>query len=97
MFFIATSFAPYVDWAVHFGGTIQGLLWGVILLSKELDNIKTRVRLYTALLLSSNIRYSVLRAYMRLVSVIRFDRICCLLYGVLCTSIQGSTGLFPGK
>jgi membrane associated rhomboid family serine protease len=42
-YYPATSFAPYVDWAVHFGGTIQGLLWGVILLGKELDNPNTRV------------------------------------------------------
>jgi membrane associated rhomboid family serine protease len=37
---LATSFAPYVDWAAHFGGAVQGLFWGAILLSKELDNVQ---------------------------------------------------------
>lgn len=40
---LITSFAPYVDWAVHFGGAIQGILWGVLLLSKELDVANTRM------------------------------------------------------
>eukprot|EP01034_Spumella_vulgaris_P033822 gene33822-41725_t len=29
---LATSFTPNVDWAAHAGGTVQGLLWGVVLL-----------------------------------------------------------------
>lgn len=34
---IATSFQPNVDWAAHIGGVIQGALWGIVLLSSELD------------------------------------------------------------
>ena len=40
---LATSFAKYVDFAAHFGGAFQGLVWGVILLADELDNIRNRL------------------------------------------------------
>mmetsp|Transcript_5243 Transcript_5243/g.8493 ORF Transcript_5243/g.8493 Transcript_5243/m.8493 type:complete len:441 (+) Transcript_5243:39-1361(+) len=35
---LATSFTPNTDWAAHFGGGLQGALWGIVLLSSELDN-----------------------------------------------------------
>lgn len=35
---LAFSFAPLVDWAAHFGGFIMGILSGLLLLAKELDN-----------------------------------------------------------
>lgn len=35
---LAMSFSDLVDYAAHFGGAVQGVLWGVIVLSKELDN-----------------------------------------------------------
>lgn len=35
---LGMSFSQYVDWGAHFGGAIMGILWGVILLSTELDN-----------------------------------------------------------
>lgn len=35
---LAMSFSDLVDYAAHFGGASQGLLWGIIVLSKELDN-----------------------------------------------------------
>lgn len=41
---LATSFSPNVDWAAHFGGALQGLLWGIVLLSNELDNNYTEVQ-----------------------------------------------------
>ena len=34
---LATSFMPRVDWAAHAGGALMGAIWGVILLSSELD------------------------------------------------------------
>lgn len=40
---LATSFTPNVDWAAHAGGTVQGLLWGVVLLSNELDNDRNKL------------------------------------------------------
>lgn len=39
---LALSFAPFVDYAAHFGGTINGMLWGLAFLAKELDNIPVR-------------------------------------------------------
>lgn len=33
----ATSAMPNVDWAAHAGGAFQGILWGIILLSNELQ------------------------------------------------------------
>lgn len=35
---LGMSFSQYVDWGAHFGGAIMGILWGIILLSNELDN-----------------------------------------------------------
>ena len=35
---IGLSFTPYVDWAAHVGGAIQGILWGIVVLSHELEN-----------------------------------------------------------
>ena len=35
---IGLSFTPYVDWAAHVGGAIQGILWGVVVLSHELES-----------------------------------------------------------
>lgn len=35
---LGMSFSQYVDWGAHFGGAIQGILWGIVLLSSELDN-----------------------------------------------------------
>jgi hypothetical protein len=40
------SFSKYVDWAAHFGGTIQGILSGVLVLTRELDNVYTKVKFY---------------------------------------------------
>ena len=40
---LATSFSPNVDWGAHFGGAVQGVLWGVILLGSELDNLRNRM------------------------------------------------------
>ena len=37
------SFSDYVDWAAHFGGSIQGFLLAAAFLSKELDNVYTKV------------------------------------------------------
>lgn len=42
---LATSFTPRVDWAAHLGGAIQGLLWGMVLLSSELDNQRNQLLL----------------------------------------------------
>lgn len=39
---LATSFSPNVDWGAHFGGAIQGILWGCILLGNELDNVRNK-------------------------------------------------------
>ena len=39
---LTMSFSDLVDYAAHFGGAIQGVLWGVIVLSKELDNENTQ-------------------------------------------------------
>lgn len=41
---LATSFSRYVDWAAHYGGAIMGILWGVLLISKELENPYSKVR-----------------------------------------------------
>ncbi len=41
---LGTSFSPNVDWGAHFGGAIQGVLWGIILLGSELDNFRNKVR-----------------------------------------------------
>jgi hypothetical protein len=38
------SFSDYVDWAAHFGGSIQGFLLAAAFLSKELDNVYSKVR-----------------------------------------------------
>ena len=35
---LAMSFSKYVDWSAHFGGSIQGILLGIVMLSYELDN-----------------------------------------------------------
>jgi len=35
---LGMSFSQYVDWGAHFGGALMGALWGMILLSSELDN-----------------------------------------------------------
>ena len=40
---LATSFAPFVDFAAHFGGSIMGLTMGGLFLSEELDNATTRM------------------------------------------------------
>ena len=40
---LATSFTPNVDWAAHAGGTVQGVLWGIVLLSNELDNNRNKM------------------------------------------------------
>lgn len=40
---LATSAMPNVDWSAHLGGAVQGLLWGFILLSSELENDSNRV------------------------------------------------------
>ncbi len=40
---LATSFTPNVDWAAHAGGTVQGALWGIVLLSNELDHKRNQV------------------------------------------------------
>jgi len=40
---LAMSFASFVDWAAHMGGTLMGGLLGLIFLAKELDNEKTRL------------------------------------------------------
>jgi membrane associated rhomboid family serine protease len=37
------SFSKYVDWGAHFGGTIQGILSGVLVLTRELDNVYSKV------------------------------------------------------
>lgn len=42
---LAFSFSDYVDWAAHFGGSIQGFLLGGAFLSKELDNVYSKVRI----------------------------------------------------
>lgn len=39
---LAFSFSKYVDWGAHFGGTIQGILSGILVLTRELDNIYTK-------------------------------------------------------
>eukprot|EP00981_Chlorochromonas_danica_P002661 scaffold521_cov177-Ochromonas_danica.AAC.15 len=39
---LATSAMPNVDWAAHVGGAIQGILWGFVLLSNELDHSSHR-------------------------------------------------------
>jgi hypothetical protein len=41
---LGTSFSPNVDWGAHFGGALQGVLWGIILLGSELDNFRNKVR-----------------------------------------------------
>jgi hypothetical protein len=46
------SFSKYVDWGAHFGGTIQGILSGVLVLTRELDNVYSKV--LPSLLLSSH-------------------------------------------
>ena len=40
---LAMSFASFVDWAAHFGGTLMGALLGLTFLVKELDNERTRL------------------------------------------------------
>mmetsp|Transcript_17383 Transcript_17383/g.23904 ORF Transcript_17383/g.23904 Transcript_17383/m.23904 type:complete len:443 (-) Transcript_17383:753-2081(-) len=40
---LGTSFSPNVDWGAHFGGAVQGVLWGIILLGSELDNFRNKV------------------------------------------------------
>ena len=40
---LASSFAPYVDFAAHFGGSIMGFIMGGLFLSEELDNTNTRM------------------------------------------------------
>lgn len=40
---LATSFTPNVDWAAHIGGSIQGILWGIVLLSSELDHERNQL------------------------------------------------------
>eukprot|EP01035_Chromulina_nebulosa_P012282 gene12282-16376_t len=40
---LGTSFSPNVDWGAHFGGSVQGLLWGIILLGSELDNFRNKM------------------------------------------------------
>jgi membrane associated rhomboid family serine protease len=42
---VGLSFTPFVDWANNVGGLIQGLLWGAVVLSHELENVKTKVSL----------------------------------------------------
>ena len=51
---IGLSFTPYVDWAAHVGGAIQGILWGVVVLSHELESkyIKWALR-FVAVTISS--------------------------------------------
>eukprot|EP01032_Pedospumella_encystans_P021264 gene21264-24131_t len=45
---LATSFQPNVDWAAHIGGAIQGILWGIVLLSSELDHERNQLWLRIA-------------------------------------------------
>jgi len=40
---LAMSFAAFVDWAAHMGGTVMGGLLGLLFLAYELDNAKTRL------------------------------------------------------
>jgi len=50
---MATSAMPNVDWAAHAGGAFQGALWGIILLSNELEpSYTTIVMKLIALLIS---------------------------------------------
>ena len=50
---LATSFSPNVDWAAHFGGSLQGFLCGVWLLCDQLDINRNMHRArWTALLIS---------------------------------------------
>lgn len=39
---LATSFMPNVDWAAHLGGAVMGVLFGVLLLTNELDNTRNQ-------------------------------------------------------
>jgi len=50
---LGMSFSAYVDWGAHFGGAIQGILWGVILLCHELDNVPLRKILFASSLAAS--------------------------------------------
>jgi len=40
---LGTSFSKYVDWAAHYGGAAMGVLWGILLISKELKDDKHKV------------------------------------------------------
>jgi len=40
---LAMSFASFVDWAAHMGGTLMGGLLGLFFLAYELDNERTRL------------------------------------------------------
>ena len=43
--FFRNVFSQYIDFGAHFGGAFQGILWGMILLSYELDNERNRLAL----------------------------------------------------
>ena len=60
-FTLSMSFTDLVDWAAHFGGSLQGLLWGVILLAHELDNVNTRlyVRIIALLISICSFTYTI--------------------------------------
>lgn len=51
---LGMSFSPYVDWGAHFGGALQGLLWGLILLCHELDNVPLRKILFVCSLAATS-------------------------------------------
>ncbi len=39
---LAMSFASFVDWAAHLGGTVMGVALGLVLFAHELDDLRTR-------------------------------------------------------
>lgn len=40
---LGTSFSKYIDWAAHYGGASMGILWGILLISRELQNENHKV------------------------------------------------------
>jgi len=43
---IGLSFTPFVNWGQNIGGIVQGVLWGAVVLSKELENKFSKVQVY---------------------------------------------------
>jgi membrane associated rhomboid family serine protease len=55
---LATSAMPNVDWAAHLGGSVMGILWGIILLGNELDNQSNQRRLQAIAMIISVVLFT---------------------------------------